>query len=116
MTTTVFNSFNGYTDAFADTLGNVSAEEHNFQKLARKVRALKKKNKKLKRTIEEQRAAEEKRNAEEQRTAGDEKKKEQSIFSKIGDAFVKAIPTVLTAVVSFFVKKFFSRQKEYRCA
>ena len=106
MTTT----FTGYSDAFAGTSRNISAGESNLHKLASRIRTLKKKNRKLKLIIIEQRATEEKRIAEQQRTV-QEAKKEQSLSSKIGDAFVKAIPTLVKTVVSFFLKRFFSREK-----
>lgn len=118
-------TFTGYSDAFSGTSGNASAEEISFEKLAHMLRNLKKKTKKLKKSIkeqqrlvEEQKIAEEKRVAEAQCIAEEmradkeaKKKKEKSFLERVGDAVVKAIPAVLVAVTSFFLKSFFSRWK-----
>lgn len=109
MTTT----FDGYKDAFAVTPWNNPAEESTLHKLLRENRKLKKKNKELKRTIKEQSDAEEKRIAE-QRIAEEARKKENSLWSRIGDAVVKAIPAIIGAVIPFIMKGFFSRRKELR--
>ena len=54
------------------------------------------------------RIAEERRVVEEQRVADDKKEKEDSFLSKVKNAIVKAIPTILTAIAGFFLKKWFS--------
>ena len=98
--------FSNYADPFAGIPGNASAESPDFRKTMRKLRKIKRKNKELKKTIKEQRAAEEKAVAQ---------KKETSLLSKIGEAIVKAIPVVLTAIAGFFMKGLFSRQNELKC-
>ena len=109
------NDFNGYTDAFAASHKSTSSEESAYQKLARKYRKTKKENKEMKRAMKEQRAAEEKRIAE-QRVAEEARKKENSLWSRIGDAVIKAIPAIIAAVVPFFMKNFTSRRNECKCA
>lgn len=109
-------TFTGYKDAFAAAPGNAPAEENNFHKLDRLLRKMRKKNKQLKRIIKEQRTAEEKRIAEEKRNAEEAKNKEQSFMSKIGDAFLKAIPVVLSTIATFFMKNLFLRRKDYKVA
>ena len=113
--------FAGYADPFAVTPGKTSAGEFTFDEFAQRLRKLKKKNKELKQTIkeqqlaEQQRLAEAKRIEEEKRAAKEakkkKKKKERSLLERVGDAVVKAIPGVLLAVASFFLKGFFSRRK-----
>lgn len=109
-------TFTGYPDAFAATPRNTTTEESISHKLARALRKSKRKNKKLKQTIKEQRIAEEKRIAEAKRNAEEAKNKEQSFMSKIEAACLKAIPVVLTAIATIFVKNFFSRRKGYTFA
>ena len=113
--------FNGYTDAFAGTLGNAGSAttvEPKVNKLVRQIHKLRRRNKELKRALKEQRAVEKERAAEEQRAAEDAKKKEKTLWQKIGTAIEKAAPKIIMGVVTFFIKSFFSRKynAKYKCA
>ena len=77
----------------------------------RRVRKVKKQCKDLKKhlfELKEKHTAELVRIAEECRIAKEEKQKEDSFFSNVKNAIVKSIPSVLTAIAGFFVKKWFS--------
>ena len=102
-------TFPGYTDPFAGTLGNASAEEPNFHKLMQAFRKSKRKNKKLKKALQEQRIV------AGQCAIAETPKKEQSFLSKVGEAVLKAIPKILTAVATVFAKCFFSRKNKVKC-
>ena len=103
-------AFTGYADPFATSTGSVAYENELNRKFKKR---LKKQQKELKRLEKshEQRLLELERIAEEKRAAEAEQKTEKSLLSKIGDAVVKAIPAVLVAVASFFLKGLFSRKK-----
>jgi len=104
---------------YPDLLGGTSETPETTleTKLRRKVRKVKKQCRRLKEFIEESkkahaaelaRIAEERRVAEEQRIAEEKKQEDDSFFSKVKNAIIKSIPTLLSAIAGFFLKKWFS--------
>lgn len=78
---------------------------------------LKKQNKLLKRlaelhAAEERRATEIVRIAEERRVAETTRSKQLSFLTKVEDAFVKALPTIVLGIATIFVKNLFFRKND----
>ena len=115
-------TLSGYTDAFAATPGSEPADDR-FRKINRLLRQERKKKKRLKKEakllkeqLEAKRAADEKRAAEERAAEESRKKEDPTFFEKVCDAVIKAIPAVLAAATTWFLKKWFSRKEELKPA
>lgn len=108
-------NFTDYPDLLSVTKNNEITETAFVRKVSKQLR----KNNKLLKRIAKICRQQEKREAEAQRVAEAERirksevgRKNKKIFwEKLSDVFLKAIPTVLGAVVTFFAKNIFTHRQ-----